>query len=89
VARGFADVDASIRGEGAEREPTEQRMYAILMAALREKLSDAEIEWLPAALSRPDRSGAQRIHRYPWLPIPASCQSHPAYFALCKSWRIR
>lgn len=44
--RGY--VDMSIRSDGYEREPTEQRTYDILMTALREKLSDAEIESLAA-----------------------------------------
>jgi predicted ATPase/DNA-binding winged helix-turn-helix (wHTH) protein len=44
--RGY--VDASYRYFGYEREPTEQRTYDILMTALREKLSDAEIESLAA-----------------------------------------
>jgi predicted ATPase/class 3 adenylate cyclase len=42
--RGY--VDASYRNIGYEREPTAQRTYDILMTALREKLSDAEIESL-------------------------------------------
>jgi tetratricopeptide (TPR) repeat protein len=41
-------VDASFRSEGYEREPTEARLYEILMTALREKLSDAEVEALSA-----------------------------------------
>ena len=44
--RGY--VDAWYRSEGCERDPTEQRTYEILMTALREKLSDAEIEKLAA-----------------------------------------
>ncbi len=44
--RGY--VDASCRNLGVEREVTEQRTYDILTTALREKLSDAEIESLAA-----------------------------------------
>jgi predicted ATPase/class 3 adenylate cyclase len=44
--RGY--VDASYRSEGTERESTEARTYEILMTALREKLSDTEIETLAA-----------------------------------------
>ena len=40
--RGY--VDASLRSQGAEREPTEQRMYGILLTALGRKLSVPEIE---------------------------------------------
>jgi predicted ATPase/class 3 adenylate cyclase len=40
--RGY--VDASYRSGGAERERTEARTYEILMTALREKLSESEIE---------------------------------------------
>ena len=44
--RGY--VDASYRSIGYQREPTEQCTYDILMTALREELSDAEIESLAA-----------------------------------------
>ncbi len=44
--RGYAD--AWYRGQGNERGPTEARTYEKLMAALREHLSDAEIEKLAA-----------------------------------------
>jgi predicted ATPase/class 3 adenylate cyclase len=44
--RGYAD--AWYRSEGVEREPTEARTYEILMTALREQLTDAEIEALAA-----------------------------------------
>ncbi len=44
--RGYAD--ASYRNLGAEREGTEQRTYDILMAALREKLGDTEMQSLAA-----------------------------------------
>lgn len=42
--RGY--VDAAYRNLGSEREATEQCTYGVLMAALHEKLSDAEIESL-------------------------------------------
>ena len=45
-ARLRGSVDASCRDMGIEREVTEQRTYDILMTALREKLTDAEIESL-------------------------------------------
>lgn len=41
-------VDAWYRGEGSEREPTEERSYEILMAALRQNLIETEIERLAA-----------------------------------------
>jgi hypothetical protein len=41
-------ADASYRNLGYEPEGTEQRTYDILMTALHEKLSDAEIESLAA-----------------------------------------
>jgi predicted ATPase/class 3 adenylate cyclase len=44
--RGY--VDAWFRSERHEREPTEQLTYEILMTALREQLTDAEIEALAA-----------------------------------------
>jgi predicted ATPase/class 3 adenylate cyclase len=44
--RGY--VDASYRSEDYEREPTEARTYDILMTALHEQLTDAEIETLAA-----------------------------------------
>ncbi|MGB6519568.1 MAG: hypothetical protein WBE79_13815, partial [Candidatus Cybelea sp.] len=44
--RGYAD--ASYRSEGNERGPSDARSYEILMTALREKLTDAEIETLAA-----------------------------------------
>ncbi|MBV8531223.1 MAG: hypothetical protein JO104_07885, partial [Candidatus Eremiobacteraeota bacterium] len=44
--RGY--VDAWFRNEGYVREPTERRTYEILMNALHEKLSDAQIEALAA-----------------------------------------
>jgi len=44
--RGYAD--AWYRVEGNKRGPTETRTYEILMAALREQLTDAEIETLAA-----------------------------------------
>ena len=44
--RGY--VDASYRREGNERGPADARSYEILMTALREKLTDAEIETLAA-----------------------------------------
>jgi predicted ATPase/class 3 adenylate cyclase len=40
--RGY--VDAWFRSERHEREPTEQRTYEILMAALRKELTDSQIE---------------------------------------------
>jgi predicted ATPase/class 3 adenylate cyclase len=48
--RGY--VDTAYRNGGAEREPTEARTYEILMTALREKLSDADIEALAAEGAR-------------------------------------
>jgi hypothetical protein len=39
-------VDAQFKAPGSERETTEKRSYDKLMTALREKLSDAEIEKL-------------------------------------------
>jgi tetratricopeptide (TPR) repeat protein len=59
--RGY--VDAWYRSEGYEREPTERRAYEILLAALRDRLSDAEIEALAgegAALSE-DQAVAEAL----------------------------
>ena len=44
--RGY--VDASFRSQGYERGPSDTRTYDILMTALREQLTDAEIEALAA-----------------------------------------
>ena len=44
AARLVGFVDAWYRSEGREREQTERRTYEILMAALRERLTDSEID---------------------------------------------
>ena len=51
-ARLLGYADASYRGEGVERAPTEARTYNILITALREHLTDAEIERLAAEGAR-------------------------------------
>jgi predicted ATPase/DNA-binding winged helix-turn-helix (wHTH) protein len=61
LLRGY--IDASYRNIGYEREPTEQRTYDILMAALRGRLIDAEIESLAVegALLSEDEAVAEAL----------------------------
>jgi hypothetical protein len=63
AARLCGYVDAWYRSEGCERDTTERRTYEILLTALHEKLTDAEIEALAAegALLSEDQAVAEAL----------------------------